>query len=233
MNKNRAFLFVGLTLLLLLVSVGSITAVDNDSTTTLSEDSAISTNHDTITSSTQKVVETSQIESITNKDVKKTNKNQTKKVTQTDKQTKKSDTLIQTVNDYNSLKDAWNYIQDEGDNETIYTINVKNGKYLFEEQLGTKLSNNTLHITINGQDVDNTIFDGQNTTRFFNLNNTKQMIKINNITFTNGFNESQAGAIYVNSTTTLNNTKFINNVVNCKWYSKWWSNICTCKYGCV
>ncbi|WP_304123405.1 hypothetical protein [Methanosphaera cuniculi] len=210
MNKNNKFLFVGLTLLLLLISVGNITAADNDSTTTsISDDTAISTNHDTI-SSTQKVVETSQ----TNKDVKKTNKNLTKKTTQTDKQTKKTDALQQTVNNYNELKDAWNYIQNQGDNETIYTINVKKGQYKFEEQLTSTKTSNAKYITINGENVDNTIFDGQNTTRFFNLNNTNQIIKINNITFKNGFNETQAGAIYVNSTTTLDNTKFINNVVN-------------------
>ena len=84
MNKNSKFLFVGLTLLLLLVSVGSISAVDNDSSTTILSDDVVSANHDTISSNTQKVVETSQIESTTNKDVKKTNKNLTKKTTQTD-----------------------------------------------------------------------------------------------------------------------------------------------------
>ena len=212
MNKNGKFLFVGLTLLLLLVSVGSITAADNDSTTTILSDNVESANHDTITSNTEKIVETSQ--KLETKDVKKTNKNLTKKTTQTDKQTKKADALQQTVNNYNELKDAWNYIQDQGDNETIYTINVKKGQYKFEDQLTSTKTSNAKYITINGENVDNTIFDGQNTTRFFNLNNTNQIIKINNITFKNGFNETQAGAIYVNSTTTLNNTKFINNVVN-------------------
>ena len=203
MNKNIKFLFVGLTLLLLCISIGAISAVDiNDTTTSISDNTADNT-QDMISS---KVIKTSQ-------DVKTTNKNQAKKTKQADKQTKKEQTTeIYTIDNYETLKNSWNNIQENGNNETQYTLNIKNGKYLFEEELEAKPSNDTRYITVNGQDMDKTIFDGQNKTRLFNLNNTKQVIKFNNITFKNGYS-IEGGAIRANSTTILNNTQFINNNV--------------------
>ncbi|WP_304123630.1 hypothetical protein [Methanosphaera cuniculi] len=203
MNKNGKFLFVGLTLLLLCISIGAISAVDiNDTTTSISDNTADNT-HDIISS---KVIKTSE-------DVKTTNKNPTKKIKQADKQTKKEQTTeVYTVDNYETLKTSWNNIQENGNNETQYTLNIKNGKYNFEEELKAKPSNETRYITLNGEDVTKTIFDGQNKTRLFNLNNTNQVIKFNNITFTNG-NNTNGGAIRDNSTTTYNNTQFINNQV--------------------
>ena len=208
MNKNGKFLFVGLTLLLLCISIGAISATDINDTTTISDDT---TNCQDIISS--KDITSQKIETTTNKDVKKTtNKNQEKKII-TDKQTKKEgETLIQTVKDYNELKDAWNYIQTSGDNTTQYTINVKNGEYKFEDEIKSEATTDTRYITLNGENISQTIFDGTNTTRLFNLNNTKQVIKFNNITFKNG-QSIEGGAIRANSTIILNHTQFINNNV--------------------
>ena len=203
MNKNSKFLFVGLTLLLLCISIGAISATDINDTTTSISDNTVDNTQDMISS---KIVKTSQ-------DVKTTNKNPTKKTKQADKQTKKEgETLIQTVKDYNELKDAWNYIQTSGDNITQYTINVKNGEYKFEDEIKSEATTDTRYITLNGENISQTIFDGSNTTRLFNLNNTKQVIKFNNITFKNG-HSTEGGAIRANSTTILNNTQFINNNV--------------------
>lgn len=208
MNKNSKFLFVGLTLILLFISIGAISATDINDTTTISDDN---TNSQNIISS--KDITSQKIETTTTKDVKKTTNKQAKKVKQADKQTKKEgETLIQTVKDYNELKDAWNYIQTNGDNTTQYTINVKNGEYKFEDEIKSEATTDTRYITLNGENISQTIFDGTNTTRLFNLNNTKQVIKFNNITFKNG-NSTEGGAIRANSTTILNNTQFINNNV--------------------
>ena len=201
MNKNSKFLFVGLTLLLLCISIGAISATDINDTTTSISDNTVDNTQDMISS---KIVKTSQ-------DVKTTNKNPTKKTKQADKQTKKEQrTEIYTIDNYETLKNSWNNIQENGNNETQYTINIKNGKYLFEEELEAKPSNDTRYITVNGQDMNKTILDGQNKTRLFNLNNTNQVIKFNNITFTNG-HSTDGGAIYDNSITIYNNTQFINN----------------------
>ena len=202
MNKNSKFLFVGLTLLLLCISIGAISAADiNDTTTTSLSDNTADNTHDIISS---KVIKTSE-------DIKTTNKNPTKKTKQADKQTKKEQTTeVYTVDNYETLKTSWNNIQENGNNETQYTLNIKNGKYNFEEELIAKPSNETRYITLNGEDVTKTIFDGQNKTRLFNLNNTNQVIKFNNITFTNG-NSINGGAIHDNSTTIYNNTQFVNN----------------------
>ena len=82
-----------------------------------------------------------------------------------------------------------NNIKNEGIENTDYTINVKNGNYKFTEELTITNTSNIKSITINGEDTDKTIFDGQNKTRLFNLNTTTLKINFNNITFTNGFNE--------------------------------------------
>ena len=44
------------------------------------------------------------------------------------KQTKKAVETTQTATDYESLKNAWNNIQADGDNTTQYTINLKKWK---------------------------------------------------------------------------------------------------------
>lgn len=208
MNKNSKFLFLGLTLLVLFVSIGAISAADmDDSTNNVISDNTADNSYDTLTTTSEKNIEVKS-------DVKSVNKNiTTKKTIKTDKQTKKAVETIQTATNYETLKTSWNNIQNDGDNTTKYIINVKNGKYTFDEELKSNSTSNAKYITINGENWDQTIFDGANTTRFFNLNNTNQVIKFNNITFTNGFNNTMGGAIYVNSTAEFNNTKFLNNTV--------------------
>ena len=212
MNKNSNFLFLGLTLLVLFVSIGEISAVDmDDSTNNIISDNTVDNSHDTLTNN-NKITSEKNFEVKSN--VKSVNKNATtQKTIKTDKQTKKAVETIQTATDYETLKTSWNNIQNDGDNTTEYIINIKNGKYTFDEELKSNSTSNTKYITINGENWDQTIFDGQNKTRLFNLNNTNQVIKFNNITFINGFNNTMGGAIYVNSTAEFNNTKFMNNTV--------------------
>ena len=210
MNKNRkAFLFLGLTLLTLLISVSATSATDNNNDTTLSM-------HDVntdkiIADSNSKVVQTQQ-----KKEVKTESKNKNIKDNKTYKQPKKAVETTQTATDYETLKQSWNNIKNEGDNTTDYTINVKNGNYKFTEELTITNTSNIKSITINGEDTDKTIFDGQNKTRLFNLNTTTLKINFNNITFTNGFNDTKAGVIYTKSVMNINNSKFINNTVSNK-----------------
>ena len=207
MNKKRkSFLFLGLTLLILLISVGAASATDSDIGSTSMHDA----NLEKISS--DNIVETQ------HKEVKKesVNKNTTHKKNnniKTDKQPKKAVEPTTTVDNYETLKNTWNNIKTDGDNPTNYTINVKNGNYKFDEELEINSTSNINSITINGEDPDKTIFDGQNTTRLFNLNTTTLKINFNNITFANGFNNNTGGAIYSKATLNINNSKFINNTI--------------------
>ena len=211
MNKTSKFLFLGLTLLILLVSVGAISATDSDNSQVLSDDNT-DIIHET---NTEKLVDNTKKVETQNKNIKKSeNKNVTKKITKTDKQPKKAAETTQTATDYETLKQSWNNIKNEGDNTTDYTINVKNGEYKFTEELEINTTSNIKSITINGEDKDKTIFNGQNTTRHFNLNNPTLIVNFNNITFTNGVNDSTAGSIYANSIVKINNSNFINNSIN-------------------
>ena len=206
MNKKRkSFLFLGLTLLILLISVGSISATDSDMSSNSMHDA-----------SPEKIISSDNIVEIQHKEVKKesVNKNTTqKKNIKTDKQPKKAVETITTVDNYETLKNTWNNMKTDGDNTTDYTINIKNGNYKFDEELKINSTSNIKSITINGEDPDKTIFDGQNTTRLFNLNTTTLKININNITFANGFNNKTGGAIYSKAIIEINNSKFINNTV--------------------
>ena len=193
-NKRKSFLFLGLTLLILLISVGAASATDSD-------DMSSNSMHD---SSPEKISSTNIVE-IQHKEVKKepVNKNTTQKKNnniKTDKQPKKAVEPTTTVDNYETLKNTWNNIKTDGDNTTDYTINVKNGNYKFDEELEINSTSNINSITINGEDPDKTIFDGQNTTRLFNLNTTTLKINFNNITFANGFNNRTGGAIYSKAT---------------------------------
>ena len=209
MNKTSKFLFLGLTLLILFISVGNISATDNTDTTTTMSDNIEQDIHNDMADE-KSVVKTT----VTTKKVNSENKNITKKTIKTDKQPiKKSVHLIGTANDYKSLKTSWDDAQSSNDT-TLYTINVKNGRYNFEEELTSNNISTAKTIIFNGESKDKTIFDGQGKTRFFNLNNTNQVIQFNNITFINGFNNSEGGAILANSTLKLNNTVFINNKVS-------------------
>ena len=100
MNKTSKFLFLGLTLLILFISVGNISATDNtDTTTTMSDNIAQDIHNDM--ADEKSVVKTT----VTTKKVNSENKNITKKTIKTDKQPiKKSVHLIGTANDYKSLK---------------------------------------------------------------------------------------------------------------------------------
>ncbi|WP_303236000.1 beta strand repeat-containing protein, partial [Methanosphaera cuniculi] len=78
------------------------------------------------------------------------------------------------------------------------------------EELTITNTSNIKSITINGEDQNKTIFDGQNKTRLFNLNTTTLKVNFNNITFANG-NNIIGGAIYTGSTLDIKDSKFINN----------------------
>ena len=129
MNKNGKFLFLILTLLLLFISVGTISATDVDNTT-VSDDMTLNTPSDVVL---EKVITKASKQQ--NTEVAIVNKNKTQKQIKTDKQTKKTVETIQTANNYETLKTAWNNIQTDGDDTTEYTINVKNGNYTFTEEL--------------------------------------------------------------------------------------------------
>ena len=205
MNKNsKSFLFLGLTLIILILSTGVISATNPDDTQSVQINTHESITDENIQSETSHIREIKTTEPI--------NKNVTKKITtQTKKQNKKAVETTQTANNYETLKNAWNNIQTSGDNTTQYIINLKNGKYQFEDELKSDNTSNTRYITLNGEDVDKTIFDGQNKTRLFNLNNSNQVIKFSNITFTNGCADSIGGAIFTCSNLDIKDSKFINN----------------------
>ena len=111
----------------------------------------------------------------------------------------------QTVTDFNSLKNTWNNTFTNGDNQTHYIINLKNGEYEFTENLVVG-NTNVSHITFQGENKDKTILNGQKIHGIFFFNTTKINVYINNITFKNGYN-----AISSNSNLTVNNSKFIDN----------------------
>ena len=209
MNNNSKILFLGLTLLILFISVGSISATNDTTTTTVSDDAAMNVQYDMIK-------EKSEIKTTTSEKIKEENplnKNKTQKQIKTEKQPKKAVEKTQTATDYETLKQSWNNIKNEGDNTTDYIINVKNGEYKFTEELEINTTSNIKSITINGENTDKTIFNGQNITRHFNLNTTTLKVNFNNITFTNGFNNNTGGSIYSKSVVNINNSKFINNTV--------------------
>lgn len=210
MNKKSKILFLGLTLLILFISIGSISATnDTTTTTTVSDDATMNVQNDMIK-------EKSEVKTITSekmKEVNPVNKNKTQKQIKTDKQPKKSVETTQTATNYETLKQSWNNIKNEGDNTTDYIINVKNGEYNFDEELEINTTSNIKSITINGEDVDKTIFNAANTTRHFNLNTTTLKVNFNNITFTNGFDNKTGGSIYSKAVVNINNSKFINNTI--------------------
>ena len=108
MNKTSKFLFLGLTLLILLVSVGAISATDSDNSQVLSDDNT-DIIHET---NTEKLVDNTKKVETQNKNIKKSeNKNVTKKITKTDKQPKKAAETTQTATDYETLKQSWNNIK--------------------------------------------------------------------------------------------------------------------------
>ena len=204
MNKNqKSFLFLAISLLILLISLSSVCAEDTNNTNTQD----ISVYHDSSISeySTPTTIDKSKIET-KNKD----NINDKKT---TDKQKKEAVEPTTTVDNYETLKTTWNNIKTSEDNTTDYIINVKNGNYKFNEELEINTTSNIKSITINGEDPDKTIFDGANTTRHFNLNTTTLKVNFNNITFANGFNNNTGGSIYSKAVTSINNSKFINNTV--------------------
>ncbi|WP_308574888.1 hypothetical protein [uncultured Methanosphaera sp.] len=149
MNKTSKFLFLGLTLLILFISVGNISATDNtDTTTTMSDNIAQDIHNDM--ADEKSVVKTT----VTTKKVNSENKNITKKTIKTDKQPiKKSVHLIGTANDYKSLKTSWDDAQSSNDT-TLYTINVKNGRYNFEEELTSNNISTAKTIIFNGESKD-------------------------------------------------------------------------------
>ncbi|PAV07884.1 hypothetical protein [Methanosphaera cuniculi] len=84
MNKNGKFLFLILTLLLLFISVGTISATDVDNTT-VSDDMTLNTPSDVVL---EKVITKASKQQ--NTEVAIVNKNKTQKQIKTDKQTKKN-----------------------------------------------------------------------------------------------------------------------------------------------
>lgn len=209
MNK-KSKLFLVVTLLMITMMIGAAAAADDNNATqsTTSSHAADSIPTDTITTASQ----SSNIVSV--EDVSKNTKSNTQnKEIKTQKNVKKQ--VTKTATDYQSLKSAWDEIQSADDeNEAQYTINLKNGEYTFEDVLETKSGSYNKTVTINGEDLDKTIFNGQNKTRFFYLSDNQQTIQLNKITFMNGYHQTKGGAIYnARSNLEVNNTKFINNNV--------------------
>ena len=209
MNKNsKSFLFLGITLLILLISMGSICAQDTDNTqSTNTQD--ISTYHDSSISDY-----TTTAKEDKSKIIAKNKNNNTKNVKTAVKQNKKEAVEpTTTVTDYETLKQSWNNIKTSENPETDYIINVKNGNYKFTKELEINTTSNIKSITINGENTDKTVFDAQNISRHFNLNTTTLKVNFNNITFINGFNNNTGGSIYSKAVVNINNSKFINNTI--------------------
>ncbi|WP_303235216.1 Ig-like domain-containing protein [Methanosphaera cuniculi] len=209
MNKNSNFLFLGLTLIVLLISVGAISAIDSDNTQTLEDDNTALSTDDV--SMTTKVLEKPKVSENTKKvETKKAENKNTTKTIKTNKQTKKAVDTTQTATNYETLKTSWNNIKNDGSENTDYIINVKNGNYQFDGELTITNTSNIKSITINGEDKDKTVFDAQNKSRHFNINTTTITVNFNNITFING-NNSCGGSINLNGLININNSNFIDN----------------------
>ena len=214
--KRSKVLFLVFCCLLLLISIGSISAADiNGSDVNDEITSDINNNqHDF---SSENIQETKAIKKLDSTNIskegniKKEKNTINKNIKSNQNKTVKKADVPYNVNDFNSLRTTWEQIQTSGSTSDNYIINLAEGTYTFTTQL-TSTSTLHLNITINGGNPANTIFDGQGNVRFFDIQS--QDITLNNITFRNGFvRESQGGAIslsqgniHITNSTFRNNT---------------------------
>ncbi|MDO5851448.1 MAG: hypothetical protein Q4Q23_03080 [Methanobacteriaceae archaeon] len=114
------------------------------------------------------------------------------------------------VNNYKELTTTINKIKKE--EKGNYTILLSGGTYTFNQRLSwDSLENSTLNIKPNTN--SKVIFDGEKNTSLFaiRVNNT---LKVENISFINGFSSSSAGTIHNAGTLEVINCSFINNYAN-------------------
>ncbi|OED30269.1 Ig-like domain repeat protein [Methanosphaera sp. WGK6] len=211
MNVRKIFGILSIIFIVSVVSLSAISATDSD-TSTYSEN---------IVEQTQTGItnDISDIQTVNND-------NKTSKTTDIKKTSVKNIKTenIQTVTDYDSLKTQWNNIQENGVNGTEYTINLKNGEYKISETLIANTSSPAVTITLNGEDVNKTIIDGQGLHKFIyinnKINNKNSVLKLNNLTIQNCLEDNSTGlgmdggAIYAkNYKTIVDNCNFINNSI--------------------
>ena len=216
--KNKNILLFSVTMLILLLGISIVSAADTNNslptstqitkdintietpTITQSDNKVDSNkvtdnNKDTNIQKSSKTIKNTEIQDITKKSNVQTSTKTLKKDTSND---------VRNVTDYNSLKQTWTDLDTNGNSQTNYTINVKNGEYNFDECLSIQNKNLT-YLTVIGENKEKTIFNGQNKTRLFFLNNTNLNITFKNITFKNAAatNSSTSGA-GINSNALLN-----------------------------
>ena len=224
--KNKNILLFSVTMLILLLGISMVSAADTNnslptSTQITKDTSAIQTTtiqNKVITSDNTKYIDTKKTN--TTKTTKDTNIQKSSKTiknteiqditkksnVQTSTKTLKKDTSndVRNVTDYNSLKQTWTDLDTNGNSQTNYTINVKNGEYNFDECLSIQNKNLT-YLTVIGENKEKTIFNGQNKTRLFFLNNTNLNITFKNITFKNtAWIGKSGGGATINSNSILN-----------------------------
>ena len=143
MSKNSKILFLSFTLVLLLTAVGAVSAADTNNTdnSIVSEDNSISESM----IQQEKIIKDKPVkDNVVKVDAKLEDKKAGSVKTSTNTETKNIKKTIPTnkdVTDYNTLKAAWDEIQADGDENTHYTINVKNGQYDFEDELKSNITN--------------------------------------------------------------------------------------------
>ena len=216
--KNKNILLFSVTMLILLLGISIVSAADTNNTiptstqinkdintietpTITQSDNKVDSNKvtdnnkDTNIQKSSKTIKNTEIQDITKKSNVQTSTKTLKKDTSSD---------VRNVSDYNSLKQTWTDLDTNGNSQTNYTINVKNGEYNFDECLSIQNKNLT-YLTVIGENKEKTIFNGQNKTRLFFLNNTNLNITFKNITFKNAAatNSSTSGA-GINSNALLN-----------------------------
>ena len=241
--KNK-ILLSSILLIVLILGLSTITAADTTTTTSIEKQTIDTTTTTSIDNKEKQAInnDNKEINSLIKDTTTKKTKDSSKEVSTTKETTKnnevKSSSLktikntniiktknlklensttvekTQTVTDYDSLKSAWNNIQEYGVNNTEYTINLKNGVYKFQNTLTTKTKKFTLNITLTGENRNNTILDGENSVGLFKLQNTNQIIKFTNLTFING-KTTNGGAIESTcNLITIDNCVFANNAAN-------------------
>ena len=224
--KNKNILLFSVTMLILLLGISMVSAADTNnslptSTQITKDTSAIQTTtiqNKVITSDNTKYIDTKKTNTTkTTKDTNIQKSSKTIKNTEIQDITKKSNVQTSTktlkkdisndvrnVTDYNSLKQTWTDLDTNGNSQTNYTINVKNGEYNFDECLSIQNKNLT-YLTVIGENKEKTIFNGQNKTRLFFLNNTNLNITFKNITFKNtAWIGKSGGGATINSNSILN-----------------------------
>ena len=185
MNKNVKRIFFVLTLVMLLATVGAVSAAD-DTNSTATVDSSVS---DTATVSDTVTADPA---TTTSND----NKVDTKTIEKNDKNLKKETTTVN-VNDYTSL---YNAIRDASSEELV--INLEEGTYNVPWETWSFTNENLNKIRING---NNKTLTGSTLTLQISFE-----LEINNITMNNNLLISNAKDVTINSST-INSYTFTNN----------------------